>query len=79
MLINMTQKLQELIRKAEMWPREVQDEAADALHAIEMAHRGLYKFTAEDKKALKKSAEDVRLGRFVSNKKLRDFFKTGRA
>ncbi len=75
----MTKALQGLLKRAEQWPREVQDEAADALQAIDTAYRGLYVLTAEDEKALKKSAEDVRMKRFVNPKKLRTFFKTGRA
>ena len=78
-LATMTKALKELMERAEAWPREVQDEVTDALHAIETAYRGLYTLTVEDEKALRKSGEDVRRKRFVSGKKLRAFFKTGRA
>ena len=75
----MTKALQELLKKAEQWPQEVQDEAVDSLQAIEAAYRGLYVLTEDDEKALAKSAEDVRLKKFVPKKKLRAFFKSGRA
>jgi len=75
----MTKELKSLLERAAQWPQEVQDEAADSLRAIETAYSGLYVLTADDKKALKKSAEDVRLNKFVSKKKLHTFFKSGRA
>lgn len=75
----MTKELKSLLERAARWPQEVQEEAADSLQAIEQAYQGSYVLTAEDKKALEKSAEDVRKKRFVSPKKLRAFFKTGRA
>ncbi|MDO8576591.1 MAG: hypothetical protein Q7R90_04740 [bacterium] len=74
----MTKELKSLLERAARWPREVQAEAADSLRAIETAYRGLYVLTADDEKALEKSAEDVRLKNFVSKKKLRTFFKSGR-
>ena len=75
----MTQTLKKLLQRVEEWPPEIQEEAADTLRAIEKAHRGLYELTVDDKKALARSAKDVHLRRFVSAKKLRNFFKTGRA
>ena len=75
----MTKELKSLFGRAARWPREVQDEAVDSLQAIEAAYNGLYVVTADDEKALAKSAEDVRLKRFVSKKKLHAFFKSGRA
>lgn len=78
-IVHMTKALKEIVELVKEWPPEVQEEAAHALHAIDNAYRGLYVLTAEDKIALEKSAEDVRLRRFVSEKKLRKFFKTGRA
>ena len=77
--MSMTKMLKDLLERAAHWPQEVQDEAADSLQAIEQAYQGSYVLTAEDEKALEKSAEDVRERRFVSPKKLRTFFKTGRA
>jgi len=75
----MTKALQKMLKKAATWPQEVQDEAAGALQVIEMAYQGTYEFTPEDLRALERSAEDVRLKRFVPMKKVRRFFKTGRA
>lgn len=75
----MTKALKHWLERAADWPRELREEATDALRAIDAAHRGTYKLTEEDRAALRRSAEDVRLKRFVSKKKLRAFFRTGRA
>ncbi|HCM43882.1 MAG: hypothetical protein UY39_C0057G0004 [Candidatus Kaiserbacteria bacterium GW2011_GWC2_49_12] len=75
----MTQKLQKLMRKAETWPKEVQDAAADSLQLLDQAYSGTYKLTAEDKKALARSARDVRLKRFASEKDIAAFFARARS
>ena len=71
----MTKALKDMLARAKKWPEEVQEEAVDTLRAIEAGHRGIYKLTEDDKAALKRSAEDVRLRRFVSAKKVAAFFK----
>jgi len=75
----MTQKLQKLMRKAETWPKEVQDAAADSLQLLDQAYSGTYKLTAEDKKALARSARDVCLKRFASEKDIAAFFARARS
>lgn len=73
--MHMTKALKEILARARKWPEEVQEEVVDTLRAIEAGHRGIYKLTEDDKAALKRSAEDVRLRRFVSAKKVAAFFK----
>lgn len=75
----MTKELKSLLERAARWPREVQDEAADGLRAIEAGYRGAYEFTAEDKAALERSAKDVHRKKFASSKKVAAFFKRVRA
>ena len=75
----MTKTLKELFKRATRWPQEVQDEAFETLRSIEKGHSGGYRLTAEDKEALRRSAEDVRRGRFASHKKVAAFFKRTRA
>jgi len=67
------------MRKAETWPKEVQDAAADSLQLLDQAYSGTYKLTAEDKKALARSARDVRLKRFASEKDIAAFFARARS
>lgn len=75
----MTKALKELFERATHWPREIQDEAAETLHSIERGHIGGYTLTVEDRKALARSAEDVRKGRFASPRKVSAFFKKSRS
>jgi len=75
----MTQALKELLGRAKRWPREVQEEAVATLRSIERGHVGSYTLTVEDKKALARSAEDVRKGRFASSRAVSAFFKKSRS
>jgi len=75
----MTKALKELFERAQEWPAQVQEAAAETLRAIEKGHIGTYELTNDDKEALRRSAEDVRKGRFASEKELKAFFKRGRA
>ena len=75
----MTKALKELLGRATRWPREVQEEAVDTLRSIERGYVGSYTLTAEDKKALARSAEDARKGRFASSRKVSAFFKKSRS
>lgn len=65
----MTKALKDLLERAAEWPEGVQEAAVEALRMIERNQIGVYKLTAEDKAALRRSAEDVRKGRFASEKK----------
>lgn len=75
----MTKALTELLERATRWPREIQDEAVETLRFIERGHVGSYTLTVEDRKALARSAEDVRKGRFASPRKVSAFFKRSRS
>ena len=74
----MTKKLKEILQRAETWPEEVQDEALETLLSIEQGHAGNYELTPEDRAALARSAEDVRLGRFVPDEQAKEFFDRNR-
>lgn len=75
----MTKALKEMLERAEQWPHEVQEAAAETLRAIERGHVGAYTLTTGDKAALARSAEDVRRGKFASAKKVSAFFKRARS
>ncbi|QAU49679.1 hypothetical protein XH91_32810 [Bradyrhizobium guangzhouense] len=70
----MSNKLRELLERAETWPEEVQEEAAETLLSIEQSFTDGYVLTAEDREALARSAEDVRQGRFVRDSAVSEFF-----
>ena len=75
----MTQALKELLGRAKRWPREVQEEAFETLRSIERGYVGGYVLSAEDKKALARSAADVRKDRFASSRAVSAFFKKFRS
>ena len=75
----MTQALKELLGRAKRWPREVQEEAFETLRSIERGYVGGYVLSAEDKKALTRSAADVRKGKFASSRAVSAFFKKSRS
>jgi hypothetical protein len=62
----MSNKLKDLIERAEHWPEVAQEEAIASLQSIEDELVGLYELSPEDRAALERSGEDVRLGRFAS-------------
>jgi hypothetical protein len=74
----MSPKLKEIMQRAETWPEEVQEEAAETLLSIERGHVGGYILTAEDRAALARSAEDVQKGRFASEEQVANFFDRNR-
>ena len=70
----MSKKLKELLERAETWPEEIQEEAAETLLSIEQGLIGGYILTPEDREALAKSSADVRESRFVQDHLIVDFF-----
>jgi hypothetical protein len=74
----MKKKLKEIFERAQTWPDEIQDEAADILLSIERGQVGDFQLSAEDRAALARSAEDIRQGRFVPNAEVAEFFERNR-
>ena len=70
----MNPKLREILQKAESWPQSIQDEALDFLLAIDAEFREPVSLTNEDRKALERSADDVREGRFATEAEVREIF-----
>ena len=62
------------MERAASWPESAQDEAVASLEAIEDEYAGRIALSAEDRQALVRSAEDVRLGRFASDDAVRAAF-----
>lgn len=69
-----TKKLKDLMERVEHWPPEAQEEALASLETIEEEFVGPYELSPADRKALERSAEDVRQGRFASEDQVRKIF-----
>ena len=56
------------------WPAPAQEEAVASLRAIEDEWVGSFELSSDDRDALERSADDVRNGRFATEKKVRQVF-----
>jgi len=70
----MIKQLHDILKRAETWPQELQDEALATLLSIEQARIGDYQLTAEDRAALARSEQDMRAGRFAPDADVAKFF-----
>jgi hypothetical protein len=71
----MMTRLQAILKRAETWPEERQEEAADLLLALEQEMAGQHPpLSADDLEALARSEEDVRAGRFATEDEIREVF-----
>jgi hypothetical protein len=70
----MNTKLREVLQRAERWPLAAQEAALDFLLEMEAELSQPPILTDEDREALARSAEDVRLGRFASEEEVREVF-----
>ena len=69
-----TKALQDILIRIEAWPEAAQDEAAATLQAIEEEFLQPYKLSDEDHRALERSADDVRQGRFATDEAVQEVF-----
>jgi predicted transcriptional regulator len=70
----MSEKLKEIIARAETWPEEAQEEAIATLQAIEAEIAQPYELTEDDRKAIDRGLEDVRRGKFASDEEVSRLF-----
>jgi hypothetical protein len=70
----MSKKLKEMIERTETWPQEAQEEAIATLQAIEAELAEPYKLTEDDRQAIDRGLEDVRLGRIASEEEVSRLF-----
>jgi hypothetical protein len=63
----MKNRIQELVERASEWPENAQEELMQSMLDIEARYLGVYITDKEERAALKRSAEDVRSGRFASD------------
>ena len=64
----MTEKLTELLKRAEHWPEAALEEAVASLEAIERDYVGDMQISSADRAALNRSADDERNGRIRPQK-----------
>ena len=69
-----TDQLQELIERAADLPEAAQAEIAQSIVEIEAKYSRAYHFDDEDKAAIAQSDEDIRLGRYASDKEIEEVF-----
>ncbi len=70
----MTDRLKALMDRIERWPKQAQDDAVNSLLAIEEEYLGGDDLSPEDRVALERSAEDVRLDKFADDEDVRETF-----
>ena len=66
----MTQKLKDLIRRAEAWPEWVQEEAVASLEAIEDEFLVPYELSDDDKAAIDRGLKAAAEGRFATDEEV---------
>lgn len=69
-----TKALKDILDRIETWPETAQEEAAATLHAIEEDILEPYTLTDDDRRALERSADDVRKGRFATDEAIQRLF-----
>jgi hypothetical protein len=67
-------KLQEFVERAAEWPEDAQEELMQSMLDIEARYYGVYITNEEERAALKRSAEDVRHGRFATDDHVKKVF-----
>jgi len=70
----MTDKLKELLIRAEAWPEDAQDELVRSAFDIERKYLGTYQLSDDDRAALARSLEDVRAERFATEEEVEKVF-----
>jgi hypothetical protein len=68
------EKVERLIEQAVELPDEAQAELVESLIEMRSAHLGIYHVDEDEREALARSAEDVRLGRFASDTEVEQTF-----
>lgn len=73
--MNMTKDdIAALMERAADWPAEAQAELVQSMLQIESKYQGVYHLDADERAALARSAEDMRLGRFASDEEVQEVF-----
>lgn len=70
----MTKKLQDVLKQAETWPEEAQEELADAALEIAAGLEGDYHATEEELAGIDRGLDDAEHGRFATDEEVRAAF-----
>ena len=65
------EEITQLFQRAKAWPEDAQQELAQSMEGIEARYYGVHVVTREDRAALKRSEDDVKNGRFASEKDIK--------
>ena len=68
------EKVEALIQQAAELPDEAQAELVESLVEMRSQHLGIYHLNDEEREALARSAEDIRLGRFASDQEVDEMY-----
>jgi len=71
---DMTRKLLEVLKQAETWPEEAQEELADAALEIAAGLKGEYRATDEELAGIDRGLDDARQGRFATDEEVKAVF-----
>jgi predicted transcriptional regulator len=74
MMSDMTRKLQEVLKQAETWPEEAQQELVDAALEIAAGLKGEYQVTDEELAGIDRGLDDARQGRFATDEEVKAAF-----
>jgi hypothetical protein len=77
--MTMQEKVESLIEQAAELPEEAQVELVESLVEMRLQHRGIYRLDDDEREALARSSEDIRLGRFASNEEIEQMYARYRA
>jgi uncharacterized protein YbaP (TraB family) len=66
-------QVREMLDRVLTWPPEAQDEAVASLATIEEQFAALQTLSPEDRDALARSAEDMKLGRYATEEQVKAF------
>jgi hypothetical protein len=67
-------QVKEMLDRVLTWPPEAQEEAVASLATIEEQFATLQTLSPEDREALARSAEDVKLGRYAMDEQVKAVF-----
>ncbi len=70
----MNAKLKDIIKRADTWPEEAQEEAVQFLLALEQEYAEPYELSDEDRRAIDRGLEDMRQGRFATDEQVKAVF-----
>jgi hypothetical protein len=66
--------IKSILEHVDEWPHEAQEELMRSVTEIETRYRKIYHVSDDERAALERSAEDVRDGRFASDKQVAEVF-----